>query len=84
MADSKVGESRDGSYDLLGITLTGAQAQMGQLIANQLRYEMAFRQLRTLHPKNLVLGGCRCGRTESGCETRRVLNTLEEMNGLKL
>lgn len=72
-------------YDLLGLTLTGAQAKMGQLISNQLRYEMAFRQLRVLHPKTLRAGiYCQCGVDEKLCETRRILNTLEDMNGLKL
>ncbi len=72
-------------YDLLGITLRGAEAQMGQLISNQLRYEMAFRQLRELHARNLnQVRECTCGKSGAYCQTRKILNVLEEMNGLKL
>lgn len=76
---------KEETYELLGIPLTGMQAEMGKLIANQLRYEMAFKQLRVLHRRSLnSINYCSCGDKGIDCETRRILNTLEDMNGLKL
>lgn len=73
------------TYELLGIPLSGMQAEFGKLVANQLRYEMAFRQLRVLHRRTLDgIGYCSCGDIGTKCETRRILNSLEDMNGLRL
>ncbi len=75
----------DQTYTMLGIPMEGMQAEMAKLVSNQLRYEMAFRQLRTLHRRAVnSLKYCSCGTHSEDCQTRKILNTLEDMNGLAL
>lgn len=61
-------------FTLAGIPLFGDAAQLGQLVSNNIKYEMVIRQLKALHfipPRNTF--ECKCG--EFQCATLNVLKS---------
>ncbi len=66
------------TFNLAGIPIEGPQAELGRLITENIKYEMAFKQIKALHYMKKS-GWCGCGEFSSSCETLRILESMSSL-----
>lgn len=63
------------TLNIAGIALEGAQAELGKLLVDNIKYEFAIKQLREIHKRN-SFNWCFCEES-SECQTIGILEALD-------
>lgn len=67
------------SVTIAGITISGAEAELGGLIQRNIEYELVLKQLRVLHKYSAsAVYGCMECRTGGACPTNLLIKSLEK------